>query len=112
MRGRRLDRARGGTERSVLLFGAALMPLGLLVILLGWYGAAHTPYVFEQVPYLISGGLFGLALTVVGGLLYFGYLLARLIVEQREQSAALIDAIRRLEAAQVLRQRGEALDDD
>ena len=101
---------RGGTERTVLLVGAALMPLGGLVILLGWYGASHTPYVFEQIPYVISGGLLGLALVVVGGLLYFGYLLARLIVEQREQSAELLDAVRRLEAAQTLARRGRADD--
>lgn len=103
---------RGGAERSILLLGALLVPLGLLVILLGWYGAAHTPYTFEQIPYLVSGGLLGLALSIVGGLLYFGYLLARLIVEQREQSAALLDAVRRLEAIQTLRRRDELVDGD
>lgn len=87
----------GQSERALLLVGAGLMPLGILVILLGWYGAAHTPYVFEQIPYLISGGLLGLALVVAGGLLYFGYLLTRLIVEQRRHTADILDALDRIE---------------
>ena len=83
----------------MLLIGAGLMPLGVLVILLGWYGAAHTPYVFEQVPYLISGGVLGLALVVAGGLLYFGYLLTRLAIEQRRNTDAILAALHRLERA-------------
>jgi hypothetical protein len=59
------------------LVAVILLPLGLMVILLGWYGAAHTPYLFEQVPYLISGGLAGLGLMLAGGLLYFGSWIAR-----------------------------------
>jgi len=44
------------------------------LILLGWYGAAHTTYLEEQVPYLISGGVLGLALAAIGGFFYFGFL--------------------------------------
>ncbi len=98
MRGRGEGRGRGSSERTVLLVGAALMPMGILVILLGWYGASRTPYVFEQLPYVISGGLLGLALVVAGGLLYFGYLLSRLIVEQRQHSEELLQALHRIEA--------------
>ncbi len=92
------SRTRGRSERTALIVGAALLPLGILVILLGWYGASHTPYVFEQVPYLISGGVLGLALVTAGGLLYFGYLLSRLIIEQREHTAELLQALHRIEA--------------
>src|SRR3954465_7613559 len=54
------------------LIGALVMPLGLCLVIMGWWGAAHTPYDFEQVPYLISGGLLGLALCLIGGVLFFG----------------------------------------
>jgi hypothetical protein len=47
---------------QVVLFvsGAVLLPLGLVVIILGWYGAAHTAYQYDQLSYLVSGGLLGL----------------------------------------------------
>src|SRR5436190_2991311 len=51
------------------LIGALCMPLGLVLVILGWWGAANTPYDFEQLPYLISGGLFGIALCLLGGFL-------------------------------------------
>ena len=73
--------------QSILtLVGGFLMPLGLTVIGFGWYGTAHTGYVFEQLPYLVSGGLFGLGLTFCGALIFFSAWLARLVQLQREQS--------------------------
>ena len=72
---------------------AVLFPLGLLVIGVGWYGAAHTPYLFEQVPYLISGGLVGLALVTGSGLLYFGSWIARSANTQRQATAELTDLL-------------------
>lgn len=81
--------AAAGPDRWLSLAGAILLPLGLLVVLLGWYGAASTGLVFEQVPYLISGGLLGLAMAVVGGLLFFGSWVARLVAETRRQSDLL-----------------------
>ena len=80
------------TGSGVILTVAAviLRPLGLLVILLGWYGAAHTPYLFEQVPYLISGGLAGLGLMLAGGLLYFGSWIARSSATQQASNDELI----------------------
>src|SRR4029079_12827232 len=68
----------------LLVGGAALMVLGLVAVLLGWYGAAHTPFGFEQTPYLISGGLFGIALVLVGGFLFFGSWLARVAVTSQQ----------------------------
>ena len=44
--------------------------LGLVVLLLGYLGTASTEYVAEQVPYLISGGLFGIAFLTVGAVLW------------------------------------------
>jgi hypothetical protein len=80
-------------ERWLMVMGGALMVAGLGAIVLGWYGAAHTPYGFEQLPYLISGGLLGLALAVLGGLLYFAYWLTRQLQESRQQSDATAAAL-------------------
>jgi len=73
--------------------GAILLPLGLVVIVLGWYGAANTPYDYEQISYLVSGGLLGLGLTFVGGFLYFGAWLARIANDNREASKRLGDTL-------------------
>ena len=92
-------------QQGLGLAGSLLMPLGLIAIGLGWFGAAHTPYTFEQVAYLVSGGIGGLALTTLGGFLFFGSWLARIAHQQRQQTellageiARLADAILRLEA--------------
>src|SRR3569833_1139744 len=52
--------------------GAVLLPAGLIVIGRGWYGVAHTPYVYNQNAYIVSGGFLGLGITFVGGFLFFG----------------------------------------
>lgn len=44
--------------------------LGLVVLLLGYVGTASTEYVAEQIPFLISGGLFGIALLSIGAVLW------------------------------------------
>jgi hypothetical protein len=88
---------RQGVEQALAVVSAVLLPLGIAMILLGWYGASHTPYLFEQVPYLISGGLLGLGVAVVGGLFYFGSWVARGAAEQQRQGeavAALLKDIR------------------
>jgi hypothetical protein len=80
---------------QVVLFvaGAVLLPLGLIVIVLGWYGAAHTPYAYDQLSYLVSGGLLGLGLTFCGGFLYFGAWLARIASDQRDSAKRLSDTL-------------------
>lgn len=80
---------------QIVLFwaGAILLPLGLVVIVLGWYGAANTPYQYDQLSYLVSGGLLGLGLTFVGGFLYFGAWLARIADDGRESSKRLADTL-------------------
>ncbi len=79
----------------LLLFaaGAVLLPGGLIVIGLGWYGVAHTPYQYQQMTYLISGGVLGLGLTFVGGFLYFGAWLARVAADQKAASKQLSDTL-------------------
>ena len=79
--GRRID-----ADRLQLIGGGVLAVLGIIAILLGWYGAANTGFGFEQTPYLISGGLLGLALVFLGGFVYFAYWVTRLVRESRAQS--------------------------
>ncbi len=88
-------RDNGYRTLQVVLFvaGAVLLPLGLVVIILGWYGAANTPYEYDQMSYLVSGGLLGLGLTFCGGFLYFGAWLARLAADQKESSRRLADTL-------------------
>jgi hypothetical protein len=94
-------RVGGGTlnlgERTLMILGGIIAPLGLALVLIGWYGAAHTPNLYEQIPYLVSGGLFGLGLVFIGSFFYFAHWITELVKEGRGQSAAMIEAIARLE---------------
>lgn len=76
----------------LFIAGAALLPLGLIVIGLGWYGTAHTPYAYDQMSYLVSS-IFGLGVTFAGGFLYFGSWLARIASEQKEAQRQLSDRL-------------------
>ena len=58
--------------------GSLLVPLGVVVILVAWYGAAHASVVQQQIPYLVSGSFVGLGLMIVGGLLYWAHWLYRI----------------------------------
>ena len=98
--GRRLD-----GERLLFLLGAVFAPLGFLLVLVGWYGSAGSGLVFEQVPYVVSGGLGGLALVIVGCTLYACWWITRAIREQRErhqelaaQQGEMVAALRELSA--------------
>jgi hypothetical protein len=92
-------------QLALFTVGALLMPLGIFAIFLGWYGVAHTKYQYDQLPYVVSGGLLGLALVFLGGFLYFGAWLAKIGSEQRESARQLADAMLVL-ADVVERQRG------
>jgi len=49
---------------------AAIFILGLLALLLGYIGISGTSYPAEQMPFMISGGIFGLFLLGTAGILY------------------------------------------
>lgn len=83
-------------ERVLGIVAAVLLPLGIALIVLGWYGAAHSPYLWEQVPYLISGGLVGLGLVMGAGLVYLGSWVARGAQAQRAASAELAELLREI----------------
>ncbi len=89
--GRRMD-----ADRMQLIGGGVLAVGGLIAILIGWYGAANTGFEFEQTPYVISGGILGLALCFLGGFVYFAYWVTRLVRESRAQAdraAEVLDQI-------------------
>lgn len=95
------------TEGLLLKLGFALPLVGVVLILVAWWQAAGTKYVADQMPMLISGGLFGLALIIVGLGLFIRFSmarllrfwLARLVVEQQAQTDRLVEALDRLEGA-------------
>jgi hypothetical protein len=100
-------RARGRSttsEQRLLLAGTVLMPLGLVLVLIGYLGASGTTELSSQVPYLISGGLLGLGCTVVGAALFLRYSLGRylrfwllrVIYEEHTTADRQVDALERL----------------
>ena len=86
-------------DRTLMVLGGVIAPLGLVIVGIGWYGAAHSPFLFQQVPYLISGLGIGLGFVILGSFLYFAHWLTELLKEGRSQSATMIEAIARLEDA-------------
>jgi hypothetical protein len=95
--GLRTRAAHRGTDWYLFMAGAVLVPLGILIVLLGWYGAAHTGFLFEQIPYLISGGMLGLSVVLVGSFAYFAYWLTRLYQQQQTQADRTVEVLERLE---------------
>lgn len=53
-------------SNGVIYTAVGLTGIGILLIVLGWNGAANIDYVSGQMPYVISGGLGGLALVGAG----------------------------------------------
>jgi len=86
-------------ERFLLGVAGTLMTAGLALIILGWVGAAHSTVIEEQVPYLISGGLLGVALAIIGAVCFFSHWITVLIREAREHEAARHEDHKELVAA-------------
>lgn len=47
-----------------------LIGAGGLALFLGWLGVSRTPLPSEQIPYVVSGGLVGIALIGIGTMLW------------------------------------------
>lgn len=79
---RRPDEARPGRldlrNTWQVVAGSLLVPAGVVLVMVAWYGAAHARFVQQQVPYLVSGSFVGLGCMVLGGLLYWAHWLYRL----------------------------------
>jgi hypothetical protein len=80
-------------QLGLFVAGAVLLPLGLVVICLGWYGIAHTPYEYNQLVYLLSGGMLGLGITFIGGFLYFAAWIARVGADLKESDKRLSETL-------------------
>lgn len=112
----------GGRRRAIFLHerflvgvAGTLMTVGIVVIAIGWHGASQSILVAEQVPYLISGGLLGLALAIIGALTFFTHWLAVLVRDSRRQHQDLVRVIQEerardrdalLDAVRSLREEG------
>ena len=86
-----LASSRGGFLRRpefLLWLSATLMLFGIAAILLGWAGASRSILMEEQVPYLISGGLLGLALSFIGAVTLLAQWVLVLVREQRTREMA------------------------
>jgi hypothetical protein len=93
-------RRKGGgpnMRRWLELIGMAMIVLGFVCILLGWYGAAHSAYQYQEIPYLISGGLLGVALVIAGGILLRTAWSMRQLEEDRRNALAIVRSVDRLE---------------
>jgi hypothetical protein len=51
------------------IVGAGLGAVGVVLIILGYWGVAHESLVAKQIPYLVSGGIGGMVLVAVGAFL-------------------------------------------
>jgi hypothetical protein len=64
--------------------GVLLCLIGFIALFLGWNGAASKNVIMAQFPFLISGGLAGLAIVVIGA--------AMLIVQNAREDQARLEA--------------------
>jgi hypothetical protein len=67
-------------RKQPVQIAVGLAGAGFVLIVLGWNGAANFDYTQGQIPYLISGGVAGLALVLVG--------LTLLVVNELKRSTA------------------------
>jgi hypothetical protein len=93
-------------EARLMKIGLALPILGVVLILAAYWTSSGSKYVADQIPMLISGGILGLGLAVIGVGLFIRFSLARLlrfwlarmVVEQQAQTDRIVDALGRIEA--------------
>ena len=90
----------GKATRPVV--GWVLLAISALFILFGWIGVSGTPVVAKQIPYVVSGGIFGVFLAVFGA--YF------LGTEELRKDSGRLDRLERMveELHQVLLTRDDA----
>ena len=94
---------KGDAESLLVKVAVALPVIGVVLILVAYFNAASTAYVADQVPMLISGGLLGLGLIVIGVGLYLRFSLARTlrfwlarqVAEQQAQTDRIVAALER-----------------
>jgi hypothetical protein len=109
--GARRGRGDRNVRKILQVLGMVAIAFGFVCIILGWYGASHSPYLYQEIPYLISGGLLGIALVFGGGILVHSAWSLRKIEEDRRNALAIVRSVDRLE--RILRSMGQpgAMDD-
>ena len=70
------------------VIGWVLLGVAALVILIGWIGVSGTPVVAKQIPYVVSGGIGGVLLAVLGA--YF------LGTEELRKDSGRLDRLERM----------------
>ena len=80
--------------------GLGLAAVGIIAIAVGWNGAAGQLSVTAQVPYILSGGLIGVAFVILGG--------AMLVVQGAREDRAILEAKLDLLAEAFLEGQGRA----
>jgi hypothetical protein len=88
-------------ERWALVGGILCMVVGLACIIGGWWGASGTTVIVDAISYLISGGVLGLGLIIIGAALfvrysstrYMRYWLVRMIYEEQANADRVQHAI-------------------
>jgi hypothetical protein len=85
-----------GLGRSGTRLGLGVVALGLIIIGIGWNGAAgaggevnHVPVVQAQLPWLLSGGFLGLGVVVLGAAM----MIANAYRETEARTAARLEAL-------------------
>lgn len=97
----KLRGARGDRERILLVVGALAIVVGVVLAVLGGFQASGTSELGDQVAFLATGTLIGLALVIAGTALFIRYSMARfmrfwlvrLVHEHRSETDRLIGAI-------------------
>ena len=92
-------------ERNLMFGGIGLMGFSIVVILGGYWGASGSAIVPEQMPYLLSGGMLGVAIMIAGAALFVRYSLSRYlrfwlvrdIYEQRTQTDRVVESMNNVE---------------
>ena len=90
------DRSKVSLDTVLFVLGSICLPAGLAAIFAGWYGVSHTGYLWQQNSYLISGGILGLGLIIIGGFLFFGSWIARHIQATEAGTQAILAALNSL----------------
>ena len=78
-----LDKVRSRWAGMAGRIGLMFCGLGFVVIGVAWNGAASNGVIEKQMPYLVSGGLIGLSLVIIGG--------ALLIAESNRRDRAILE---------------------
>jgi len=101
----RLRGARADRERLLLVIGSVMLVLGLGLAVVGGFQASGTTDMGDQIAFLATGTLIGLALVIAGTALFVRYSIARfmrfwlirLVHEHRSETDRVVTALKSIE---------------